>query len=58
MGLSSMNSDAFLNELMKISSGIIWKNKAKAAEYESEDYAIEVEQFMTAKKGLLTFETI
>lgn len=58
MGLSSMNSDAFLNELMKISSGIIWKNKAKAAECESEEYAIEVEQFMTAKKGLLTFETI
>lgn len=58
MGLSSMNSDAFLSELMKISSDIVWKNKAKAAECESEEYAIEVEQFMTAKKGLLTFETI
>jgi len=43
---------------MKISTGIIWKNQTEANANEDPQYAIEVEQFISAKKGILNFDLI
>lgn len=48
----------FLDELLKISSNIIWKNPKLALENESEVFSISVEQFMLASRGQLVFDTV
>lgn len=54
----SYSSELFLNELLRISSNIIWKNPQKALDSEDSDNAIQVEQFNLASQGQLTFDLI
>lgn len=51
-------SELFLNELLRISSNIIWKNPKKATDSEDLDNIIQVEQFNLASQGQLTFDLI
>ena len=40
----SGSSELFFDELLRISSSIVWKNPTLALQYEKEDNTIEVEQ--------------
>ena len=51
-------SELFLNELLRISSDIIWKNPKKAVDNEDSDNVIQVEQFNLASQGQLTFDLV
>lgn len=48
----------FLNELMRLSTDLVWKNLSEAKKYETIDNAIEREEFMAANRGLLNFDLI
>lgn len=54
----SYSSSIFLSELMRISKDIVWKNQSEAYANEDPQYAIAVEQFMSAKRGILNFDLI
>lgn len=54
----SSSSDLFFDELLRVSSSIVWKNPTLALRYESDDEAIEIEQYTLARQGRLTFNTI
>lgn len=56
--VETYNNEAFQRELMQISQGIVWKNTslAKASERVSSMYLAEL--FMTANRGVLTFDVI
>lgn len=54
----SNSSELFFNELLRVSSSIVWKNPTLAQQYENEDYAIQVEQYILARQGRLTFDTV
>lgn len=51
-------SEIVLGELLRISSGVIWKNPKKALAGESLDDSIMVEQYNLARQGRLTFDMI
>lgn len=51
-------SELFLNELLRISSDIVWKNPSKASASENSNNTIQVEQFNLASQGQLTFDLI
>lgn len=52
------SSDLVLSELLRISSGIVWKNPKLALAGEENVDQIYVEQYKLAKQGKLTFELI
>ncbi len=52
------SSDVVLNELLRLSSNVIWKNPKYATSYESGVDIIQVEQYLLARQGRLTFEMI
>ena len=54
----SYSSEVFLNELLRISSGIVWKNPKKALDNENPSNIIQVEQYMLARQGKLIFDLI
>lgn len=54
----SLSTSAFLFELMNLSTDIVWKNQALSNDNESSESQIEEEIFLSAKKGVLTFDTI
>lgn len=54
----SNSSDLFFDELLRVSSSIVWKNPTLALQYENEEYSIEVEQYILARQGRLTFDTV
>lgn len=58
MNDTNLTSETFLTELMKFAKNIVWKNKSRAYSNELPEYAIYTEQFMAAKKGMLSFFTI
>lgn len=53
-----LSASIFLDELMRISSDIVWKNIGVAKSCEKKEYAAEVDTFIAANKGLLNFDTI
>ena len=54
----SSSSEFFFDELLRISSNLVWKNPTKARDNESPDNSIEVEQYILAVQGKLTFELV
>jgi hypothetical protein len=54
----SLSTSAFLTELMNLSRDIVWKNQGLANQYETTDSQIDEEIFLSAKRGVLTFDTI
>lgn len=54
----SNSSDLFFDELLRVSSSIVWKNPTLALQYENEENSIEVEQYILARQGRLNFNTI
>lgn len=55
---SSYTNETFKNELMRMSTGIVWKNSAiaKSSEVASNMYLAEL--YMVANRGMLTWEVI
>lgn len=54
----SHSSELFLSELLRIASDIVWKNPSAVSANEINVDAIEVEQYMLAVQGKLTFELV
>ena len=52
------SAEIFLNELLKISSNLVWKNPDAVKLYEENCDSIEVEKYLLAVNGTLTFESI
>lgn len=53
-----VSNDAFQNELIKISTGLVWKNQYTANQYENSGDIKTVDQFISAKKGIINFDSI
>lgn len=53
-----LSASIFLEELMRISTDIVWKNTYLANRNEDPEYSIETELFMAAARGIVTFENI
>lgn len=58
MGKYTYASELFLDELLRISSNIVWKNPYLALYYESKDYITEVEHYILSRQGRLVFSVI
>lgn len=56
--MANYSSDKFMEELMRISANFIWKNPELALKGESGVSSIEVEQYILAVRGTLTFDLI
>ena len=56
--MANYSSDRFMEELMRISSNFIWKNPELALNGDENVSSIEVEQYILAVRGTLTFELI
>lgn len=56
--LSELSASIFINELLRISSSIVWKNNYLVIKYEGATTPYDVDMYVSANKGLLTFETI
>jgi len=56
--MAKYSSDTFFEELLRISSNIIWKNPEKALKGEVDVSPIDVEQYNLAVRGTLTFDLI
>lgn len=56
--MANYSSDKFMEELMRISANFIWKNPELALAGESQVSSIEVEQYILAIRGTLTFDLI
>jgi hypothetical protein len=54
----SYSSSVFLNELMRLSTDIIWKNQSEAIANEDPSRSIDVEQYLVARRGIMTFDLI
>lgn len=52
------SSEILLNELLRISTNFIWKNPDQVSLYEGNVDSIEVEQYLLAVQGKLTFDLI
>jgi hypothetical protein len=52
------SNESFRRYLMQLSTGLIWKNATKAREAENPDNAYLAELFITANRGLLSFDII
>lgn len=52
------SSEVFFNELLRISTGFVWKNPALATQNESPDQVVYVEQYILARQGRLTFHMV
>lgn len=58
MSKYNVSSEILLNELLRISTNFIWKNPDKVNLYEGNVDSIEVEQYILAVQGHLTFDLI
>lgn len=54
----SYSSDLFFDELLRLSSDIVWKNPGLAIKLENQDDRIDVEQYILARQNRLDFESI
>lgn len=54
----NFSSEIFFEELLRISSNLVWKNPTLAVAYENEEYAVNVEQYILARQGRLTFSSV
>lgn len=54
----SYTSEVFFDELLRISSNIVWKDPIKSTQYEIQDEIVNVEQYILARQGNLTFDLI
>ena len=52
------SSEVFFNELLRISTGFIWKNPVLATKNESADQVVYVEQYILARQNRLTFHIV
>lgn len=58
MDAFNLSASAFIEELLSVSTDLVWKNQATAYANEDQLNSVDVEQYMTAVKGMLSFETI
>ncbi len=56
--LTELSASVFITELLKVSSSIVWKNNYQVIKYESATIPYDVDMYVSANKGLLTFDTI
>lgn len=54
----TFSSELFFDELLRISSSIVWKNPTLALQNEDKDELVTVEQYILARQGRLTFSTV
>lgn len=54
----SHSSELFLSELLRIASSVVWKNPQAVSLNEANVDSIEVEQYLLAVQGKLTFELV
>lgn len=54
----NLSTSAFLSELMNLAIDIVWKDQSLANQYETPDLQVNEEIFVSAKKGVLTYDTI
>lgn len=52
------SSELFFDELLRISSSIVWKNPTLALKNEDPEDVVNVEQYILARQGRLTFTTV
>lgn len=58
MSKINVSSNSFMEELKRIISTIVWKNKELANFYESNIDSFYADMFMAAHRGMITFESI
>jgi len=56
--LSELSASIFINELLRVSASIVWKNNYLVIQYEGATTPYDVDMYISANKGLLSFETI
>jgi len=54
----NISSELFMTELLNISTGIVWKNQSVAYSLENSLNSVDVEQYIAALKGMLSFDTV
>lgn len=54
----TFSSELFFDELLRISSSIVWKNPTVALQNEDPDELVTVEQYILARQGRLTFSAV
>lgn len=54
----SHSSELVLSELLRISTGFIWKNPKRALDNENQAYSIDVEQYKLSVQNKLTFDIV
>ena len=54
----SHSSELVLSELLRISTGFIWKNPKRALDNENQSYSIDVEQYKLSVQNKLTFDIV
>ena len=54
----NISSNSFMEELKRISSTIVWKNKELANYYEANTDSFTVDMYMAAYRGFVTFESV
>lgn len=55
MAISDVSSKSFVNELMRLSLSIVWKNQYEALEGETEQDRRDAEAYIAARRGELNF---
>ena len=55
MAISDVSSKSFVNELMRLSLSIVWKNQYEALEGETEQERRDAEAYIAARRGELNF---
>lgn len=53
-----VSSEAFQHELIKLSTGLVWKNQYIANKYENSVDVKMVDQFISAKKRIISFDSL